>query len=215
MHRIADGLVDEGTRAEYASAFEILRSGGVVALPTDTVYGLCALATDDGAVQRLYEIKGRPDDQPLPLFVASIAQAELIIEFNPAARQLAERYWPGALTIVASKRPTFGTLAAAGGDTIGVRSPLDAVLREFAAQLGPITGTSANLSGKPECHSAAAVRAQLDGAVDVIVDAPVAATGQASTVVDCSDAREVRMIREGEIGRQQIAGALAGVSRLR
>ena len=201
-------------KRQYRKAIDALAAGGLVALPTDTVYGLCAVAADDAAVRRLYDVKARPAEQPLPLFVASVEQAELVAEMNDAARALAASFWPGAMTIVLRRRASYRTLAAGGGDTIGVRVPEDAAIREIAAQLGPLTGTSANRSGAPEARSAREVEAQLDGDIDVIVDAPVPRNGRTSTVVDCSDAAAVRVVREGAIGRPAIVDALAGLATL-
>src|SRR4051812_27647900 len=98
-------------KEQYRQAIDVLRERGVVAMPTDTVYGLVAVASDDGAVRRVYEVKGRPHDQPLPLFVGSIEQAELIADLTEPARRLAERFWPGALTIVVPKKPAYHTFA--------------------------------------------------------------------------------------------------------
>ena len=199
-------------KEQYRRAVEVLRQGGVVALPTDTVYGLVALATDKAAVERVYETKARDPAQPMPLFAGSIEQAELIGEMNAAARRLAERFWPGALTIVLRAKPSFKTRAAAGGDTVGVRVPDDPFLREAASQLGPLTGTSANIAGREECHSAAEVSAQLGDTVDLIVDSPVAVGAVPSTVVDCTEPGTVRILREGAIGRDALAVALAGLA---
>ncbi len=198
----------------YRAAAEVLRSGGIVALPTDTVYGLVAVAADRAAVERVYETKVRDPNQPMPIFVASIEQAELIAEVNDIARLLMQRFWPGALTIVLPKKPSYNTRAVAGGDTIGVRAPGDAALRELASQLGPLTGTSANIAGREECHTVDEVRAQLGGAVDLIVDAPVEATGQPSTIVDCTDASRVRVLRHGAISRGALLESLAGSAEL-
>ncbi len=184
---------------QYRRAVDILRSGGIVALPTDTVYGIIAVAADRAAVERVYETKARNPAQPMPLFVASLDQARLIADVTPAAERLAERFWPGALTIVLRKKPAYDTRAAADGDTIGVRAPGDPVLRELAEQLGPLTGTSANIAGREECHSAAEVRAQLGDAIDLIIDAPVSATGTPSSIVDCTDVTTVRILRPGPI----------------
>ncbi len=197
----------------YRRALDVLREGGVVALPTDTVYGLVAVATDDAAVQGVLDIKQRPAGQPLPLFVASLDQAALIAVLTPPARALAARFWPGALTIVLRRRPEFRTPAAAG-DSVGVRVPADPVLRELAAQLGPLTGTSANRSGQPEARTAAEVRAQLGDDVDLIVDAPLPAGGVPSTVADCTDQGTVRVLREGAVRRDELARALAGIAEL-
>jgi L-threonylcarbamoyladenylate synthase len=199
---------------QYRSAVDVLRQGGIVALPTDTVYGLVAVASDSAAVERVYETKVRDPAQPMPLFVASIEQARLIAELNDAARVLAARFWPGALTIVVLKKPAFETRAAAGEKTVGLRVPADPFLREAARQLGPLTGTSANIAGREECHTAAEVRAQLGDAVDLIVDALVSATGTPSTVVECTDTASVRILREGAIPRSAIETALAGVATL-
>ena len=199
---------------QYRRAVDVLRQGGVVAVPTDTVYGLVAVAADRAAVDRVYEIKTRDPAQPLPLFVASAEQAGLIAELNAAARALAAKFWPGALTIVVPKRPAYETRAVAGGDSVGVRVPADPFLREAARQLGPLTGTSANLAGRDECRTATDVRAQLGDAIDLIVDAPVAATGMPSTVVDCTDPSRVRILREGAVPRDAIAAALAGIAQV-
>jgi len=199
---------------QYRRAIDVLRQGGIVALPTDTVYGLVAVAADRAAVERVYETKERDPSQPMPLFVASIEQAGLIAEMNDAARALAARFWPGALTIVVPKKAAFETRAAAGERTVGLRVPADPFLREAARQLGPLTGTSANIAGREECHTAAEVRAQLGDAVDLIVDAPVSATGVPSTVVDCSEGASVRVLREGGVTRDAIGSVLAGVATL-
>jgi L-threonylcarbamoyladenylate synthase len=205
----------DNLRAQYTRARGVLREGGLVALPTDTVYGLCAVAADRAAVERLYDVKARDPKQPLPLFVGSLEQALLVVESNEASDALAAKFWPGALTIVLRKRPAFETRAAAGGDTVGVRMPDDALLRELALDLGPITGTSANIAGREECHSAAEVRAQLGDAVDLIVDAPVAASGKPSTIVDCTNPRDLRVIRAGAIDRAALDAALAGLAAVR
>lgn len=197
---------------QYRRAVDVLREGGVAALPTDTVYGLVAVAADGAAVERVYELKARDPQQPMPLFVASVEQAELVGEFNAPARALAEAFWPGAVTIVVAVQPAFTSRALAGLTTAGLRVPDDPWIREAAAQLGPLTGTSANVAGREECHTAAEVRAQLGDTVDLIVDAPVSAAQKPSTIVDCTDPAAVRVLREGAVTRQAIASALAGVA---
>lgn len=196
------------TKEQYRHATDVLRGGGLVAMPTDTVFGLIAVAADDAAVHRLYDVKQRDLTQALPLFVGSVEQCRLIAEANGVSDALAAAFWPGALTIVLPKRASYRTRAAAGGDTIAVRVPGDPVLREMAQQLGPLTGTSANRSGQPECHTAAEVRAQLGDDVDLIVDAPIDATGVPSTIVDCTDAAAVRIIRAGAIEPAHVEGVL-------
>jgi len=196
-------------------AGSLLAAGGVVAIPTDTVYGLAAVAADAAAVGRVYEIKRRPADQPLSLFVASIEQAQLLAEPGEPALALARRFWPGALTIVAPLRPSFATRAAAGTGTIGLRVRADAALRELAAQLGPLTATSANRSGEPAARTAEEVRAQFGDDIDLILDAQPSPREDPSTVVDCTSGQDVRVLREGGVSREAIAGALAGLASVR
>jgi L-threonylcarbamoyladenylate synthase len=199
-------------REGYLRAVEVLRAGGVVALPTDTVYGLCAVAADTAAVERVYEVKARDPAQPMPIFVASFEQAALIGEVNRAAETLAAAFWPGALTIVMHRQAAYESRALAGCDTAGVRAPADPALREMAAELGPLTATSANIAGREECHTAEEVYAQLGDAIDLIIDAPIRATGVPSTIVDCTEEARVRVARDGAISRSAIAEAVAGIA---
>lgn len=191
---------------------DTLRTGGVVALPTDTVFGLCARADDDAAVERIYDIKRRDPTQPMPIFAADLAQAETIGILNDDARTLAGAFWPGALTIVVPVRPGFRSRALAGQDTVALRVPADGRIRRLCADVGPLTGTSANIAGREECHTAAEVRAQLgdagvEGGVDLILDAPVQATGQPSTIVDCT-VDPAAILRQGAIPEKVIRAAL-------
>jgi L-threonylcarbamoyladenylate synthase len=199
-------------KEQFRHAIEVLREGGIVAMPTDTVYGLIAVASDSAAVDRVYQAKVRDPDQPLPLFVGSLEQADLVVEMNATARLLASLFWPGALTIVLPKRSMFRTRAAAGGETIGVRAPADPVLREIALQLGPLTGTSANVAGREETHDAAGALAQLGDLVDFIVDAAPVGTGKPSTIVDVTDPAHIKVLREGEITRDMLRDSLAGAA---
>jgi len=194
-------------KEQFRHAIDVLRQGGIVAMPTDTVYGLIAVASDAAAVDRVYQAKGRDPTQPLPLFVGSLEQADLVVEMNATARLLASLFWPGALTLVLPKRPGFRTRAAAGGDTIGVRAPADPLLREIALELGPLTGTSANLAGREETHDAVAVRAQLGDVIDFIVDAAPVSTSKPSTILDATDPAHIRVLREGEITRDTLRGS--------
>jgi L-threonylcarbamoyladenylate synthase len=190
----------------YEEAADILESGGVVALPTDTVYGLCALAADPGAVETVYAIKERDPRQAMPIFVASQQQAETIGDFTDAARKLAAAFWPGALTVVVRKRKGYTSRAAAGGDTVALRVPGDERLRALCERVGPLTGTSANIAGREECHTAAEVEAQIGERVNLIVDAPVDATGQPSTIVDCTG-DDFRIVRYGAVPEEAVLAA--------
>ncbi|MEX2225513.1 MAG: L-threonylcarbamoyladenylate synthase [Dehalococcoidia bacterium] len=199
-------------KEQFRHAIDVLRQGGIVAMPTDTVYGLIAVASDSAAVDRVYQAKVRDPVQPMPLFVGSLEQAELIAGMNATSRLLASLFWPGALTLVLPGQTTFRTRAAAGGDTIAVRAPADQLLREIALQLGPLTGTSANIAGREETHDAAAAREQLGDVVDFVVDAAPVATSKPSTIVDVTDPAQVRVLREGEITREMLRDALAGAA---
>jgi L-threonylcarbamoyladenylate synthase len=194
--------------AAYAEAAEVLRDGGVVALPTDTVYGLCTVAADSGAVEAAYAVKERDPRQAMPIFVATLEQAATLGNFNEAARALAAAFWPGPLTIIIPKRAGYVSRATAGEDTVALRVPADERLRALCEQVGPLTGTSANIAGREECHTAAEVRAQIGPRVNLIVDGPVPAEGLPSTIVDCSVQGSARILRDGAVSRQVIETAL-------
>jgi L-threonylcarbamoyladenylate synthase len=196
------------------AAIDTLRAGGVVALPTDTVYGIAvALATPDG-IERLFRIKRRPLDKGIALLLESAAQASTIGVIGAAATALADACWPGGLTLVVPQRTGSGLPAALSGGsaTIGLRVPDHASPRALAAALGPLPTTSANVSGHPEARDAAGIVEQLGEAIDLILDGGVARGGPASTVVDCSGARP-RILREGAVSTARIAAVLtaAGV----
>ena len=184
-------------------AVEVLRQGGLVAYPTDTVYGLATLPTNAQAVARLFEAKKRNPDQPVPLLIASSENVASIAAHVPdVAKGLMQAFWPGAFTIILPKAPRFQS--AAVGETIGLRVPDHPTPRELARLLGgPITGTSANIAGGPEPLTAEDVRAQLGESVDLVIDGGRCAGGQPSTVVDCSVATP-RFVREGPITREAL-----------
>jgi L-threonylcarbamoyladenylate synthase len=192
-------------------AVEVLRRGGLVAYPTDTVYGLAADPTNDAAVERLFAAKRRRPDQPTPLLIAATDDAERFAADVPSvARELMRAFWPGALTIVLRRAETFHSRAVTG-DTIGLRVPGHAFPRELARRLGgPITGTSANPAGGPEPLGADDVVTQLGGAVDLVIDGGRCPGGTPSTVIDCT-AEPPRIVRAGAISREELERA-AGVT---
>lgn len=189
-------------------AVEILRASKLVAYPTDTVYGLAALPTDARAVERLFEAKGRPADRGVPLLIASPADLAVVAADVPeVASGLMQTFWPGALTIVLPTAPGFRSPAI--GETVAVRVPDHPVPRDLVRLLrGPITGTSANVSGGPEPLTADDVRSQLGDAVDLIIDGGRCEGGQPSTVVDCTT-QPPRVVREGAISREELVRAVA------
>lgn len=189
-------------------AVRLLAQGELVCYPTDTVYGLGAAAENDDAVRRLFAVKGRPLDKPLPLLVPDEAAAARLALVTPVARTLMRRFWPGALTIVMVKAPEFRSVALARQDHIALRVPDLDVLREIIRVLGqPVTGTSANRSGARPPRSAAEAALQLGDMVALIIDAgPVPGTAE-STVIDITS-DPPRILRRGAISREEIAAAL-------
>lgn len=193
--------------AGRATAIAALHAGGVVALPTDTVYGLAVSGALDGAVERLYAAKDRPPDRAIAILCADRAQAETLVTFTPAAARLADAFWPGGLTLVLPVRP--GALPAAyppDTHTLGVRVPGHACPRALATALGPLPTTSANRSGEPEAGSAAEIVTLLGPALAAVVDGGPAPGGPPSTVVDATG-DELRILREGAIPLDRIEAA--------
>ena len=187
----------------------VLRAGAVVAIPTDTVYGLAVDPRHPGATDALFALKARPRSLDLPVLVASIDQAEELAGpggLSRTARGLAERFWPGALTIVVPRRP--GLDWALGGDsaTIGLRLPDHAVARALCAEVGALATTSANLHGEAPCTDAAAVERAFGSKV-VVVDGG-RCDGAPSTVVAVLGG-EPRCLREGAVAWVEVLAAVA------
>ncbi len=182
-----------------AEAARVVKMGGVVAIPTDTVYGLGCDPSSDDAVGRLFEAKDR-QAKPVPLLCADAGVAERLVSFNETAKRLAAHHWPGALTIVAPKGPDvrLSGLLDQGSGSLGVRVPDSEVCRALAKAVGGlITGTSANLSGRPSCRTAAEVEESLDGRIQLVIDGGTL-RGKESTVVRVSGAA-VEVLREGSV----------------
>jgi len=181
----------------------VLRGGGTVLLPTDTVYGVAVLPTAAGAGQRLFDLKGRGRDIPIAVLVADADQAWSIARHPvpEVALRLAARFWPGALTIVVARDPNWPGDIGDGPDTVGVRCPDHELVRSLCRQVGPLATSSANRHGEPTPTTAAEAAAVLGG-VDVVIDGG-SLPGSASTVVDCSVDPPV-IIREGAIPAAEI-----------
>jgi len=187
-------------------AVEILKKGGIVAYPTDTVYGLGADPLNKRAVDRIYRVKKRPYNQPLPLLLADKSDLSKVAGVLPdIVWKLAGRFWPGGLTLVLKKSSWVPGFVTAGGDSIAVRVPNHDVPIALAQGLGsPIIGTSANISGKPSPITANEAREQLGKEVDLIIDGGRCPGGIDSTVLDVSGQVPV-LIREGAIPGAEIA----------
>ena len=196
---------DEGR----AAAVEVLHSGGLVALPTDTVYGIAvALDLPDG-IGRLFAAKRRPPDKAIMLLLADIAQAGEIGRMTAAAAALAAACWPGGLTVVVSQRTDVNLPEelTGGARTIGLRVPDHPAPLALAAGVGPLPTTSANISGLPEARTAVGILEQLGDAVVLVLDGGEAHGGPPSTVVDCS-ADQARILRVGAIPSERIVEIL-------
>jgi L-threonylcarbamoyladenylate synthase len=170
------------------AAAAVLRSGGLVAFPTETFYGLAAAALQPAAVRRVFAVKGRPDDKPLLVLVDSLAMAEsLAEEIPPPARTLMARHWPGALTLVLRARPHVPVEVTAGSGTVGIRFSAHPVARGLVRALGaPVTAPSANPSGLPPPTAAGAVLVHFRGRIDLVLDGGETAGGPPSTVLDAT-----------------------------
>lgn len=193
--------------AALGDALDVLRRGGLVAFPTDTVYGVGAMAFDAAAVERVYVAKGRDTAKAVPILLADQAGlAEIAEEIGEEARRLVEAFWPGSLTIVVRKRDAVPQAISQRG-TIGVRVPAHPVALELLRAAGPLATTSANRSGAPDPMAAEDVAAGLGDRIDLILDGGRAPGGRPSTVVDCTVSPPA-LVREGPISMSQILAVL-------
>jgi L-threonylcarbamoyladenylate synthase len=184
-------------------ALEILQFGGLVAFPTDTVYGVGALAFNGAAVESIYAAKGRPVEKAIPVLIGDADDlAKVSAEVPEIALKLAARFWPGPLTMVVPKHPGLPEAISATA-TIGVRIPDHPVARALLRLAGPMAVTSANLSGQPSPSTALEVFAQLGGRIALILDGGKTPGGVPSTVVDCAGPG-LQVLRTGPIPRSEI-----------
>jgi L-threonylcarbamoyladenylate synthase len=192
-----------------ADALKALCAGDVIAMPTDTVYGLAAALDQPAAIERIYELKGRDDGKPLPILVSDLdAAARLSSQWSEATRRLTERYWPGPLTVVVPASPVVPVGVLRGGSTVGLRMPAHPLaLGLLAAAGGALAVTSANRSGEPETVSAAEVYAVFGELLTAIVDGGRCHGGQVSTVIEVV-AGEFRVLREGALREAELRVAL-------
>lgn len=193
------------TAEALAPALAILREGGIVAIPTETVYGLAGDATDGAAVARIFEAKGRPRFNPLIAHVADMEMAEGLAEFDAISRRLAEAFWPGPLTLVLPLKAgsPIHPLVSAGLDTVALRMPGGFAHDLIAAFGKPLAAPSANTSGRITATSAQAVDADLGGRLDLIVDGGATPVGLESTIVKV-EADGMRVLRPGGIAAEDI-----------
>lgn len=199
-----------GRQAGIAAAVAAFRNGELVAMPTETVYGLAADATSGTAVARIFAAKGRPRFNPLIVHLPSVEAAEAIAKFTPLARRLAEAFWPGPLTLVLPRRSdtAVADLATAGLETIALRVPAHPIARDLLTAFGkPLAAPSANLSGHVSPTTAAHVAADLGDKVAVILDAGPSSIGLESTIVGFGNEAPV-LLRHGGISREEIEAVI-------
>jgi L-threonylcarbamoyladenylate synthase len=189
-------------------AADVLKHGGLVAFPTDTVYGLASLPFQADMVERLFAVKGRSSTKAIAVLVGEVAQVERVVrKMNGIARRLAERFWPGPLTLVVAGNVDLPDVLSQD-NSVGVRMPDHLLALALLRQVGPLAVTSANLSGHANTNSALEVLGQLEGRIHLVLDGGRTPGGVPSTVVDCSQ-DELVVLREGPISLEQLQQALA------
>ncbi|SDE64572.1 L-threonylcarbamoyladenylate synthase [Sporomusa acidovorans] len=208
-YRVDPVKPDTGVLTETAA---LLRQGDLVAFPTETVYGLGANGLNEQAVKAIYQAKGRPSDNPLILHIDAVAKLDELAATVPAnARALAERFWPGPLTVVVERQPKVPDAVTGGLNTVAVRLPSSVVARELIRLAGvPVAAPSANTSGRPSPTTAQAVLADLDGKIAAVIDAGPCEIGVESTVVDCTTPVPT-LLRPGGITYEMLLAVLGEV----
>lgn len=197
--------------AGRAEAIAVLAAGGIVAIPTDTVYGIAVSRSTNDGIERLFNVKQRPPEKGIALLLGTAEQAETVGIAGTDSRRLAEAFWPGPLTLVLQRAPNADLPAVLtdGLPTVGVRLPNHPCPRALALALGPLPTTSANLSGEPDSVDVEMVIGQLGDRIDLVLDGGRTAGAVPSTVVDCTGASP-RVLREGVLGTDRILAALNG-----
>ena len=198
--------------ASILAAADIIRQGGVVVFPTRNLYGLAADAFNPDAIERVFKIKKRPSTKPLLVLIKSRSDlARLVRNVPRAADCLMDRFWPGRLTIIFEAIDTLPKRLTSGSGKIGVRLPGHPVAFSLVSKLSnPITGTSANISGKPGCSKSSRLTPSLVRKTDCVLDAGELESGVGSTVVDVSE-KGVEMLREGSVPTAEILSVLDGI----
>jgi L-threonylcarbamoyladenylate synthase len=193
----------------YERALDHLRRGDVIAIPTDTVYGVTADGFNPEAIDKLFTVKDRPHDKPIPLLLSDASDLDQIaLDISGEVNLLAKRFWPGALTLIVRSREKVPAILRAGSDSVAVRVPDHAVPRDLSRALGrPLAATSANISGGPNPSTAEEVRAQLGERLEYILDGGRVGSGMSSTVVDVTVAPP-RVLRAGALPLAEIEAVL-------
>ena len=201
------------TAADVEQAAAILARGGLLGIPTETVYGLGANGLDPEAVAHIFEAKGRPQDNPLILHVPSAEWLERYCQHIPdAAYTLAERFWPGPLTMILERKPVVPDVVTAGLNTVGMRCPAHPVCRAIIAAAGvPVAAPSGNTSGRPSPTNMADMLEDMEGKIDGIVDGGPCSVGVESTIIDLTE-QPPRLLRPGGVTLEELRDALGEVA---
>ncbi|MBQ9904216.1 MAG: threonylcarbamoyl-AMP synthase [Synergistaceae bacterium] len=195
-----------------SQAAKVIKSGGLVAFPTETVYGLGADALNPEAVAKIFKAKGRPSDNPLILHVMTLKQARNLVKVNSMAEKLAEKFWPGPLTLVLPAKDTVPSITRGGLETAAVRMPADRVALSLIEHSGTaIAAPSANISGRPSPTDADTVFSEMNGRIDMILDGGSVIVGIESTVIDITNPSRPLLLRPGGMPREEIESVI-GVS---
>jgi L-threonylcarbamoyladenylate synthase len=201
-------LVSANSPDAIQQALEVLNKGGLVAFPTDTVYGVGAMVMDGTAVKSIYAAKDRPVEKAIPVLIGDAGDMDKVgMNIPETAYRLASRFWPGPLTVVIPKKPTLPESVSATA-TVGVRVPDHEVARTLLRAAGPMAVTSANISGQTSPSTAEEVFAQLGGRIDLIIDGGKTPGGVPSTVIDCSE-NDLKILRAGPISLEEIRTKLS------
>ena len=204
-------IVSAKSSAAIQQALHVLNQGGLVAFPTDTVYGLGAFVFDGKAVESIYIAKDRPIEKAIPVLIGDGDDMQRVgTDIPEIAYRLATRFWPGPLTVVIPKKPTLPESVSAT-DTVGVRVPDHDVARALLRAAGPMAVTSANISGQPSASTTEEVFAQLGGRIDLILDGGRTPGGVPSTLIDCTG-NQLEILRAGPISMEEIKSKLSSAT---
>lgn len=195
--------------AEIDNLVKVVKGGGLVVYPTDTLYGLGADPFNDSAVKKVFILKNRPFDMPLSVAVSDVRMLESIAVLNEPAKRLISRFLPGPLTIILTKKPSISDLLSSGDNQVGIRIPNHPFALRLIKKAGPLTTTSANLHSHPEPVTVEMAKKDLGSSVDMYVDCGETKHRLGSTIVDVSEG-EVEIVRAGVISKEEILNALSG-----
>jgi len=198
----------KATADNIREASKIVKNGGLVVYPTDTVYGLGCDPFNVGAVERVFEVKGERKQKPLPILASDIDHIKKIAYMSGKARKIAEKHWPGALTLVVSKKRALPNIVTCGFASVGVRIPKHTVAVQLISLCdGLLVGTSANITGEKPPKTALEATKQLGGQVDIVLDGGPSPLGQESSIVDLTSGKP-KMLREGPVKLAEVLKAI-------